>query len=51
MKVDDPGAVPEKYLIPQSPKIDMDAIRKELESGVNLTFAHLEERGESLRIR
>ena len=51
MKIDDPEAVPEKYLIPQPPKVDMDAVRKELENGVALTFAHLEERGESLRIR
>ena len=51
MKIDDPEAVPEKYLIPQPPKVDMDAVRKELENGVTLTFAHLEERGESLRIR
>lgn len=51
MKIDDPEAIPEKYLIPQPPKVDMDAVRKELENGVALTFAHLEERGESLRIR
>lgn len=51
IEIDDPEAIPEKYLLPQPPKVDMDAVRKELENGVALTFAHLEECGESLRIR
>lgn len=45
-----PELYPEKY---QKTKIilDKDKIREDLESGVELTCAHLEERGEHLRIK
>ena len=43
--------IPQEYLIPQPPKPDTNAIRKALEEGEVLHFAHLEERGTSLRIR
>jgi hypothetical protein len=43
------GEVPEKFLIPQDPKVDNKAI-KELLKQQELPFAHLEQ-SESLRIR
>ncbi len=51
--IDKPDEIPVKYLIPQPPKTDGDAIRKLLsESGTeDIGWAHLEPRGESLRIR
>ena len=52
VKVDaDVKDIPQEYLIPQPPKPDTNAIRKALEEGEVLHFAHLEERGTSLRIR
>lgn len=51
IEINDPEAIPEKYLLPQPPKVNMDAVREALENGVTLTFAHMKERGESLRIR
>ena len=47
----DVNDIPTEYLIPQPPKPDTNAIRKALEEGATLHFAHLEERGTSLRIR
>ncbi len=49
--IDDPEAVPDAYMVPQPPVVDKDAVRKTLEDGVSITWAHLEPRGESLRIR
>ena len=43
------GDVPEEYLIPQDPKVDNAAIKKQLKEQ-ELDFAHLEQT-ESLRIR
>ena len=52
LKIDaDVKDIPQEYLIPQPPKPDTNAIRKALEEGEVLHFAHLEERGTSLRIR
>ena len=52
LKIDaDVKDIPQEYLIPQPPKPDTNAIRKALEEGEVLPFAHLEERGTSLRIR
>lgn len=42
--------VPEKWLIPQPPKVDTTGIRKALMDGQKLNFAHLEQ-GQSLRIK
>lgn len=47
----DVNDIPTEYLIPQPPKPDTNAIRKALEEGKILPFAHLEEKGTSLRIR
>lgn len=46
---DEPGAVPQAYTV-LIPEIDKDAIKAELDAGVDLPFAHYEQ-GESLRIR
>lgn len=43
--------IPEEYLVPQPPVPDKDKIRTLLESGQSVEWAHLEPRGESLRIR
>lgn len=43
--------IPEEYVIPQPPKPNTDAIREILLKNEHLTWAHLEERGTSLRIR
>ncbi len=52
VKVDaDVNDIPTEYLIPQPPKPDTNAIRKALEEGATLHFAHLEEKRTSLRIR
>ncbi len=49
--IDDPKDIPERYLIPQEPKIDTAAIKNFLsDTGIVPTFAHLEQ-GDSLRIR
>lgn len=50
LKIDMPDRVPEEFLIPQEPKIDTAAIKKELKEGVVLDWCHLEQ-SESLRIR
>ena len=48
--IDDDKAVPEKYLIPQEPKIDKEGIKKAIQNGEKLNFAHLETH-DSLRFR
>ncbi|WP_238725276.1 siphovirus Gp157 family protein [Diplocloster agilis] len=50
LDVVDVSEIPSEYLIPQPPKPDNDAIRKALEEQ-ELTWAHLEPRGEHLTIR
>ena len=50
LKIDDPSKVPDEFLIPQEPKIDSAAIKKELKEGVVYDWCHLEQ-SESLRIR
>ena len=50
LKIDDPDAVPENFLIPQPPKVDSAAIKDALKAGAMYNFAHIEQ-GESLRIR
>ena len=47
--IDDPDMIPNKYLIPQDPKVDKTGIKELLKTG-ELSWAHLEQ-GESLRIR
>ena len=47
---DDVHIIPEEYLIPQDPIPNNDKIRELLEHE-SVTWAHLEPRGESLRIR
>lgn len=44
------GLVPEEY-VRYVPRVDTDAVREALESGQELGFARLKERGEHLRIR
>ncbi len=52
IKIDvDVTDIPEKYTIPQPPKADMNAIREALLKNEVLPWAHLEEKGTSLRIR
>jgi hypothetical protein len=48
--LDDTSAIPERYLLPQEPKVDAKTILEELKEGATLPFAHLEQ-GEGLRIR
>ena len=50
LKIDMPDKVPEGFLIPQEPKVDTAAIKKELKEGVVYDWCHLEQ-SESLRIR
>ena len=50
LKIDMPDRVPDEFLIPQEPKIDSAAIKKELKEGVVYDWCHLEQ-SESLRIR
>lgn len=50
LKIDMPDKVPEEFLIPQEPKVDSAAIKKELKEGVVYNWCHLEQ-SESLRIR
>lgn len=53
VKIDNPGAIPAEYLIPQEPKIDNAAIKKMLkglEKNEFCLWAHLEQT-EGLRIR
>lgn len=42
--------IPGKYLVPQPPKVNMDAVRALL-ANKEVEWAHLEPRGKSLRIR
>lgn len=46
----DSDEIPEKYLVPQAPKVDKKGISAALKAGENLGFAHLEQ-SESLRIQ
>lgn len=49
--LDDLENIPEKYLVPQEPKINRTMIRDDIKAGVDLTgIAHLEQ-GQSLRIK
>ena len=50
LKIDMPDRVPDEFLIPQEPKIDSVAIKKELKEGTVFDWCHLEQ-SESLRIR
>lgn len=43
--------IPEEFLVPQDPVPDKEKIRTYLEKGMKVEWAHLEPRGESLRIR
>ena len=47
---DNLGDIPGKFLIPQPPKVDTEAVRALLETK-EVEWAHLEPRGTSLRIR
>ena len=52
VKIDvDVRDIPEEYTIPQPPKPDTESIREALLKKENLAWAHLEEKGTSLRIR
>lgn len=52
LKIDvDVDEIPPEYLIPQPPKPNTEAIRKAINKGEVISFAHLEERETSLRIR
>lgn len=52
LKIDaDIKDIPEQYLTPQPPKINISAIRKALDEGAILHFAHIEERGTNLSIK
>lgn len=46
----DIGSIPDEYL-KWEPRVDTEAVRAALESGVDLPFARLMERGTSLRIK
>ena len=50
LKIDMPDRVPDEFLIPQEPKVDSAAIKKELKEGAAYDWCHLEQ-SESLRIR
>lgn len=50
LKIDMPDRVPEEFLIPQEPKVDSAAIKKELKEGAVYDWCHLEQ-SEGLRIR
>ena len=50
LKIDMPDRAPDEFLIPQEPKVDTVAIKKELKEGVVYDWCHLEQ-SESLRIR
>ena len=50
LDVEDVDKLPLKYV--RTTRVpDTDAIRKDLEAGMELTYAHLEERGETVRIK
>lgn len=44
------GNVPDKYLVPQEPKVDLKSIKADIDSGAKIDFAHLEQT-EGVRIR
>lgn len=48
---EDVNLIPKQYLVPQPPLPDKDKIREYLQAGHVVSWAHLEPRGESLRIR
>lgn len=48
--VDDEKAIPQKYLIPQEPKVDKKAIIDFLKGGNDVPYAHIEQ-SEGVRIR
>lgn len=48
--IDDENNITTKYLIPQPPKVDKDGIKKAIQDGAELPFAHLETH-DSLRFR
>lgn len=48
--IDDENNITTKYLIPQEPKIDKEGIKKAIQDGAELNFAHLETH-DSLRFR
>ena len=50
LKIDRPEDVPAEFLIPQEPKVDSAAIKKELKEGTVFDWCHLEQ-GEGLRIK
>ena len=50
LKIDRPEDVPAEFLIPQEPKVDSAAIKKELKEGTVFDWCHLEQ-SEGLRIR
>lgn len=50
LKIDMPDRVPAEFLIPQEPKVDSAAIKRELKEGVVFEWCHLEQ-SEGLRIR
>lgn len=50
LKIDNPDRIPAEFLIPQEPKVDSAAIKKELKEGAVFDWCHLEQ-SEGLRIR
>ena len=50
LKIDRPEDVPAEFLIPQEPKVDSAAIKKELKEGTVFDWCHMEQ-SEGLRIR
>lgn len=48
--IDDNKPIPPEYLVPQPPKVDKKKIKEDLQNGVKLDFAKLEQT-EGLRIR
>jgi len=50
LKIDNPAAIPKKFLIPQDPEIDSGAIKQAIKDGDQFDWCHLEQ-GQSLRIR
>lgn len=50
LRIDNPAAVPDRFLIPQEPKIDSGAIKQAIKDGDQFDWCHLEQ-GQSLQIR
>lgn len=50
VSIDDESCIPEKYLLPQEPKVDRTAIKQDLKESGDTAWAHLVQT-ESLRIR